>query len=165
MRYAEAMRLLVLSAVTVFVGLAMAACELPHSCTMLGCDTEGVVTVDFTFREPGTYRFEVDVDGVLTRCSMKLPLDADENGEGPRPCDRDAVRLQGSGSALPESEHTLGPITIELPRVRHVDVRAFKDEQPVGTSSFDVRYSESEGPNGPSCPPEKCVSATGGTLQ
>ncbi len=159
------MRTFLLCGVGAFVSVAMAACELPRSCTLLGCDTEGVITVDFTFREPGAYRFEVDVDGVVTRCSMKLPFDAVDDVEGPPWCDRDAVRLQGSGSALPESEHALGPITIELPNVRHVDVRAFKDDQPAGTSSFDVQYSESEGPNGPSCDPEKCVTATGGTLR
>lgn len=159
------MRTFLFFGVATFVSLAMAACELPHSCTEVGCDTEGVVTVDFTFREPGTYRFEVDVDGVVTHCSKELPFDAVNDVEGPPWCDRDAVRLQGGGSALPENEHYLGPIIVQLPRVRHVDVRAFKEEQPVGTSSFDVRYRESEGPNGPSCPPEKCVSATGGTLQ
>ena len=141
------------------LSLAMASCESPlQSCTEMGCG-QGEISVEFVFREPGTYRFQVDVDGARIECTGTLPLD--ETGG----CNREGIMLVASGSMLPPEEQSLGPLVIRGERVGHVEVRAYRDEQPAGTSAFDVTYTESPGPNGPGCDPEVCVAASGGTLQ
>lgn len=118
------------------------------------------IKVQFSYAGAAQYRFEVDLDGVRHECTASLPLRAD----APQSCDDPTLRLTLSGSALPEAEHSIGPLEIWRDDVQRVAVRAFRDESPIGETAFDVKYSTTPGPNGEGCEPEVCHYASGGSL-
>lgn len=151
----RSMRLLSSLLVIAFVGigtLATTACE-EKVCTLMGCGAEGV-TVEFTLRERGAYVIDVVVDGERTTCRATLPLRADDSG-----CGGSAVVLTRSGSALPESEHTIGPLRIASTTAREVSIRLERDGTVVAEKSFSPAYETTPGPNGPECDPASCTSA------
>lgn len=142
--------------------LLCAACggsKLPgidtKSCTEIGC--ENGVKIDFSFRDRGTYVFEVTVDGTTTTCRASLPL--------PRgtfqACDRSEVFLGLVGSELPPEQQSIGGITLPAAtNASSIKVKATRDGNPIGEKTFAPAYVVTPGPNGPDCEPKECKLAT-----
>ena len=74
-------------------------------CSEIGC-TDGY-EADFSpaLEAQGDYVFTLDLDGEVTTCTVALPLVETESCDGP-------LQITRSGSALPESEHSLPSFTI-----------------------------------------------------
>lgn len=132
----------------------------PQACTDIGCSTEGVSVVQFSFAQAGTYRFELTVDGKAVRCTASLPLRG-----GPGDCDDPRVTLGQSGSELPDDQQSIGPLYVRGDDTKRIEVQATRDDVEVGAAAFDVEHTETPGPNGPGCEPEVCRAASGGALK
>lgn len=124
-----------------------------NDCTMIGC-VRGL-SVDFTFKEKGSYVVDVTIDGTKTRCTATLPLPA----EPPSPCDRTDVALTLSGSMLPADQQSIGGLYVQNTSARHVTVRVTRDGVEVGSLDSDVTWVTTPGPNGPNCEPKECRAA------
>lgn len=147
----------------VAASVALVACggsDLDKNCTLIGCDIEGTSVVQFSLSQAGAYRFELSVDGKAVRCTATLPL-----REGVGGCDDERVTLTQSGSQLATDQQSIGPIGVRGKDTQRIEVQAFRDEAPIGTAQFDVKHTESAGPNGPGCDPEVCREASGGDLK
>lgn len=127
-----------------------------QSCTALGC--ENGVRVDFSYGKPGSYVFDINVDGVVTTCRASLPLPRSASSA----CDRPDVLLTLSGSALPEAQQSIGGLLFTSTTAKTISIRATRDGALIGEKTFAVNYIVSPGPNGPDCEPKECkqVSTT-----
>lgn len=139
--------------------LACGGSKLPgldtKSCTEIGC--ENGVRIDFTFRDRGTYVFDVTVDGTTTRCRATLPLARGVS----QACDRSEVFLGLVGSELPPEQQSIGGLTLPAAtNASSITVKATRDGNPIGEKTFAPAYRVTPGPNGPDCEPKECKLAT-----
>lgn len=124
-----------------------------RGCTAVGCNNG--VHVQFSFREKGSYVFEITVDGIKTTCRAVLPL----SDPPPEPCDRQGVFLTLSGSKLPPEQQSLGGIILSTTTAKQLSIRGTRDGATVVTLDRTIDYKVSPGPNGPHCEPKECKSA------
>lgn len=124
-----------------------------RSCTTIGCANG--LTIDFTFKEKGSYVVDVTIDGTRTRCTATLPLPADP----PTACDRLGVALTLSGSMLPADQQSIGGLYVQSTSARHITVRVTRDGVELGSLDSDVTWVTTPGPNGPDCEPKECRAA------
>lgn len=122
-------------------------------CTEIGCDNG--VRVDFTFREPGAYVFDVTVDGAHVTCKATLPLPR----QPPDACDRADVMLGLVGSMLPADQQSISGLIFTSTTAGSISVRATRDGTALGDKTFAPPYVTSPGPNGPGCEPDECKAA------
>lgn len=123
------------------------------SCTEIGC-VNGV-TLDLTPAggwKPGTYRFEIDIDGAVTTCEGSLPLAPCTSGPqvtctpgGNR------VRITESGCALPAGQHQFSQIHLSDESAKSVAVKVSRNGTELVQKTFAPKYLTSQ-PNGPGCP-------------
>lgn len=125
-----------------------------QACTLLDCE-EGI-RIAFSYGEPGTYVFEVTVDGETTTCSATLPLE----GAPANLCDRSGVRLTVSGSELPSGQQSIGGLSLDTKTAEQLRVVAMRDGAPLAELDVVPEYEVRPGPNGPGCEPETCTLAT-----
>ncbi|MCW5835641.1 MAG: hypothetical protein KIS78_24785 [Labilithrix sp.] len=125
------------------------------TCTTIGCGLEGV-EIAFTYREAGTYIFEVTVDGEKTTCRASLPLEPRFSNA----CDRIDVVLGLIGSALPAEQQSIQNLNVKTTTAEVVHVRATRDGVLLGDKTIRLSYKVTPGPNGPDCEPKECKSAT-----
>ncbi|MBX3233123.1 MAG: hypothetical protein KIT84_13215 [Labilithrix sp.] len=121
------------------------------SCTEAACN-DGVL-IDFEYREPGAYAFDVTVDGVTTTCTATLPLPPSETDD---PCAAQGIYLTRTGAALSADMHSLGGIRLASTSAQNVTLEVRRDDQPIADRTFAVQYSVTPGPNGPDCEPKEC---------
>lgn len=74
-------------------------------CTEIGCSDSYDADFSPALTAQGDYVFTLDIDGEITTCIMALPLVETESCDAP-------LQITRSGSALPESEHSLPSFTI-----------------------------------------------------
>lgn len=123
-----------------------------RACTELGC-ANGFV-LEFSYRDRGTYVFDLEVDGVPVTCKATVPLARDTASA----CSSSAAQLGLVGSMLPESQQSIGGLTFfGLPRT--VKVRASRDGTTLVDTTVTPTYVVTPGPNGPGCEPKECRSA------
>lgn len=122
-------------------------------CTEIGCNNG--VHIEFSFREPGSYVFDLTLDGAKVTCNAVLPLPRN-SGDG---CSRNDVVLTRVGSELPLSQQSIGGITLTSSPSK-ITLRAERDGQLLGEATILPAYVTTPGPNGPGCPPKECKSAT-----
>jgi hypothetical protein len=137
-------------------GVLTAGCSVApgdRGCTALGCN-DGV-EVSFTFRDRGSYVFEVTVDTIKTTCRATLPL----SSSPPNPCDREGIFLGLSGSALPPDQHAIVGLRIQSLTAKHLLMRVTRDGNAIATLDRTIDYAVTPGPNGPGCEPKECKSA------
>jgi hypothetical protein len=94
-------------------GLSMACDESPPgsepgdalSCTEIGCSDglEGRFSPEIVTQ--GEYLFTLDIEGQVTTCTVTLPLAETHSCDAP-------LQIMRSGSALPETEHSLPGFSI-----------------------------------------------------
>lgn len=125
------------------------------ACTTMGCGSQGV-DIAFTYREAGTYVFEVTVDGEKTTCRVSLPLEPRFSNA----CDCVDVTLGLIGSELPAEQQSIQNLMIQTTRAEIVHVRATRDGALLGDKTIRLAYQVTPGPNGPDCEPKECKSAT-----
>ena len=150
------MRPLLAAAFTACSVAVLGCGSLPSSkeCTLIGCEQSA--KIDFSFRDPGDYVFEVTVDGAKTTCRATLPLPQ----APPQACDRTDVLLTLVGSALPANEQSIGGLTLHTSTAKTVVIRATRDGAVIGEKTIDLAWTVRPGPNGPDCEPKECRSAT-----
>jgi hypothetical protein len=152
------MKFTLASSIALLVGLA--ACGQSSlvpgakTCTTIGCENNA--KIDFTFRERGSYVFDVTVDGVKATCMATLPLPRGIS----EPCDRTDVLLALSGSELPPEQQSIGGLILLTTTAKTVVVRATRDGALLAERSIDLSYTVTPGPNGPDCEPDECRSAS-----
>lgn len=143
---------------SLFVGsMLVAACGSDgpfsgRSCTLVGCEQNA--KVNFSFRDPGAYVFEVTVDGVKAICRETLPLSQST------PCDRSDVLLARVGSALPANQQSIDGLILQTTTAKTVVVRVTRDGTLIGEKTIALSWTVTPGPNGPDCEPKECRSAT-----
>ena len=76
-----------------------------YGCTQIGCSDSFEADFQPILDAQGEYLFTLDVDGAVTTCTVTLPLAETQSCDGP-------LQILRSGSALPESEHSLPSFTI-----------------------------------------------------
>ena len=79
--------------------------DTSFDCSEIGCSDSFEADFQPVLEMQGDYLFTLDVDGVVTTCAMTLPLIDGQSCDGP-------LQLLRSGSALPESEHSLPAFSI-----------------------------------------------------
>jgi hypothetical protein len=134
--------------------LLLAACDpiplFPHddtaACTDMGC-TDGY-DLGFSVSTPGTWSFDLSIDGAPVHCQATLPL-RESNPDG---CDADDVGLVLSGSALPDSEHSIEGLGVWRVGVETIELTVTRDDAPVWSGTLHPAY-ETLAPNGEACGP------------
>jgi pimeloyl-ACP methyl ester carboxylesterase len=140
--------------VLVAASLALGACGSDkqtngmRACTEIGCVDGLSLPFSRPFREPGSYRLTLELDGASVTCQATLPFAGCTGGGS---CSAPQVLLEQSGCALPSSEHTLTGLRITSTPA-NVRVRVDRDGAPVATGDFSPTYTRSQ-PNGEGCPP------------
>lgn len=124
-----------------------------QGCTALGC--VNAATVDFSFREQGTYLFEVTVAGAQVFCKATIPLPKDAFDACDHP---EMVLLTLSGSQLSVDRQSIGGMTFPQMPAR-ARIRAERDGVLLGDKSIEFVYQTTPGPNGPNCEPKECKQA------
>lgn len=124
-----------------------------RACTEIGC--ENGVRVDFSYRDAGSYVFDVTVDGAKVTCKATLPLPP----QPPTACDGPGVLLGLVGSMLPASQQSIGGLILSSTTAKTIAVRATRDGTLLGDKSFTPPYVTAPGPNGPGCEPNECKLA------
>lgn len=119
----------------------------------MGC-VEGVL-LDFSYRDKGSYFFDVKVDDVVVTCKATLPLAKDP----PLACDRPEAQLGVVGSMLPETGQSIGGLTFPSTTATKITVRVMRDGVELANQTFSPSYTTSAGPNGPGCEPSSCTLA------
>lgn len=136
------------------LGAGCAVTSSDRSCTAIGCN-DGV-TVDFTFRDKGSYVVEVTLDGSKTTCRAVLPL----SDPPPNPCDREGIFLTLSGSKLPPAQQSIGGLIIASTTAKQIIFKITRDGATLAALDRTIDYRVTPGPNGPSCEPKECKQAT-----
>ncbi|MFO0675240.1 MAG: hypothetical protein U0169_01820 [Polyangiaceae bacterium] len=127
--------------------------ESARACRAMAC-VDGV-DVAFTYRDTGTYVFEVTVDGTKTTCTATLPLVATaKNG-----CDADGVFLGLVGSELPPRNQSIGGLTLTTTTAKRIAIRGTKDGVVLGDVDVAPPYRTTPEPNGEGCEPKECKLA------
>lgn len=124
-----------------------------RACTEIGC--ENGVRVDFSYRDAGTYVFDVTVDGTNVTCKATLPLPK----QPPTACDRADVLLGLVGSMLPADQQSIGGLIFLSTTANSIHIRATRDGAALGEKTFAPPYVTAPGPNGPGCEPHECKLA------
>lgn len=124
-----------------------------RACTTMAC--QNGVDVEFSYRDAGTYVFEVTVDGTKVTCTATLPLAQ----QPPDPCDGPGVLLSLVGSMLPANQQSLGGLILTSTTATSVTIHATRDGVLLGDKTFAPPYVTNPGPNGPGCEPESCTLA------
>ena len=148
------LRSLAATLLLLLLGGCAAVTDSPKLCTLASCEQNA--KIDFSFREQGSYVFDVTVDGVKTTCRATLPL----AGQPPTPCDRSDVLLGLVGSALPPEQQSIGGLILQTTTAKTVTVRATRDGALLGEKTIELAWTVAPGPNGPDCEPKECRSAT-----
>lgn len=126
-------------------------------CTAIGCQSGFSLSVSPSSGwAPGSYRFELNVDGLAVTCDGVIPL---QGCAGPSfSCDADGVRLGESGCALDPAQHGIASVLFDgYPRA--LSIRVVKDGAEVTNTQLTPSYKAIQ-PNGPGCDPI-CCSASG----
>lgn len=123
-----------------------------RSCTSIGCSSN--LTVDFSYRDQGTYQVQLLLDGTAVFCKTTIPLPKGNS----MPCSRSDVLLGLSGSELPVAQQSVGPLIVTSFPTK-VEIVISRDDAPLGNQTYDVKYKVTPGPNGPGCEPLECKSA------
>ena len=121
------------------------------ACTALGCGQSGV-EIDFSYKQAGTYVFEVTTDDTKATCKATLPLPR----QPPTACDRPNVLLTLVGSMLPPDQQSIGGLRILTDSATRVTIRGTRDGTVLGEKTFAPEYVVTPGPNGPGCEPAEC---------
>lgn len=124
-----------------------------RACTTMAC--QNGVDIAFSYRDAGTYVFEVTIDGAKVTCTATLPLAQ----QPPDPCDGPGVLLSLVGSMLPADQQSIGGLILSSTTAASVAVRATRDGVLLGDKTFAPPYVTTPGPNGPGCDPESCTLA------
>jgi len=124
-----------------------------RACTEMGC--EDGVRVDFSYRQAGTYVFDIIIDGAKVTCKATLPLPKATADS----CDSADVLLGLVGSMLPFDQQSIGGLVFASTTARSISVRATRDGTVLGEKTFAPPYVTSPGPNGPECEPKECTIA------
>jgi hypothetical protein len=126
------------------------------SCTMMACHSG--VSVNFAFTRPGSYVFDVTVDGEKTTCRTTLPLPASTTPGAA--CDRNGVRLGLVGTAFFETEQSISGLELDTTTAKSITLRATRDGGMIGESTVAPPYKVGPPPNGPECDPPGCTFAS-----
>jgi hypothetical protein len=124
-------------------------------CTEIGCSDGFAGTFSPELEEQGSYLFTLDLDGVRSTCTVTLPIIASESCDGP-------LQISRSGSALPESEHSLPGFMIFSSDFSTYTLTIERDGVEILSWTEEPEW-ETYQPNGEGCEPI-CESA-GSTLQ
>jgi len=73
--------------------------DIYYSCTEMGCVDGLLGRFQPELQTHGEYVFTLDVDGMVSSCSLTLPLVDSESCEG-------SLQITRSGSAMPASDHS-----------------------------------------------------------
>ncbi|HVH46655.1 MAG TPA: hypothetical protein VM925_30145, partial [Labilithrix sp.] len=103
-------------------------------CTEIGCDNG--VRIDFSYRDPGDYVFEVTVDGTKVTCKATLPLPQ----QPPDACDGPGVLLGLVGSMLPADQQSIGGLILSATTARSISVHAMRGSTVLGDKTFAPPY-------------------------
>lgn len=106
----------------------------------------------------GSYRFDIEVDGVMTTCEGSLPLKPCTSGPSLQctPAGQRVV-ISESGCALPPEQQGFSDIAISDTAAKSVTIKVSRDGTALVSKTLAPKYTTSE-PNGPSCPPT-CTNA------
>ena len=129
-------------------------------CTAIGC-LDGL-RVDLTPTsgwKMGSYRFDIEIDGVVTTCEGSLPLKPCTGGPSLQctPAGQRVV-ISESGCALPTEQHGFSQVSISDTAAKSVTIKVSRDGTPLVSKTLAPRYITSE-PNGPGCP-STCTNAS-----
>jgi hypothetical protein len=123
-----------------------------EACTRIGCLSGLNIELKTTSNrwKPGSYRFDMKLDGHDVQCQGRLPLKSCDQ-HSIQCSESDAVTIAESGCALPPSAQGWGPIHIEG-EYKKVDIKIMRDGTVIGHLSESPAYKTSR-PNGPRCEP------------
>lgn len=128
-----------------------------NECTQIGCLNGYSLNVSPASRwAPGTYRFELTLDGRAVVCQGSLPLQP--CAERSFSCDADGARLGESGCALDATQQGIASIMFDGYPLA-LSVRVLKDGAELTTVELTPAYKAGQ-PNGPGCEPV-CCGASG----
>jgi hypothetical protein len=119
------------------------------ACTDIGCSNG--LQVDFTYRDRGSYLFEIEVDGVTVYCKASIPLPRGYTNA----CSSSAAQLGLVGSMLPESQQSIGGLMFGTSPSK-VRIQAQRDGVILADTTMTPSYTVTPGPNGPGCEPKEC---------
>lgn len=119
-------------------------------CTEIGCVDGFSGEFSPAFTTPGAYAFTLDLDGSVSTCAGSLPLNDDFNCDG-------ALGVTLSGSALPDSEHSLPGFQILQFDFVTLQLTVTRDGTEEASWTVTPEW-ETFAPNGPECGPV-CTSA------
>lgn len=123
-----------------------------RGCTEIGCNSN--LTIEFSYRDQGTYEVQLLLDGTAVFCKTTIPLPKGNT----TPCSRSDVLLGLSGSELPVAQQSVGPLIVTSFPTK-VEMTVMRDGAPLGNRTYEVQYKVTPGPNGPGCEPLECKSA------
>lgn len=135
-------------------GPASAAQEA-RICTQIGCSNGLTVSLDQGYRwKPGSYVFDITLDGRAVHCAGILPLNP--CGQPSLRCNAKNVTIGESGCALPKESHGFSDIRFDG-APKSVAVKITSGGSMIASQTFTPSYATSQ-PNGPGCEPV-CHSA------
>lgn len=130
-------------------GLLAGSCLPQKACTEIGCVDGVQVRFSQPIRQPGTYRFQIQMEGVASTCIATLPMPACDRV--PAPCDSLDLLLGLSGCALAADQHAIVSLDIRT-SPRKLDVTVTRDDAAFASGNYDVTYRR-VAPNGEECGP------------
>ena len=119
-------------------------------CTEIGCMDGFNGEFAPAFTTPGAYVFTLNLEGSVSTCAGSLPLNDDFNCDG-------ALGVTLSGSALPDSEHSLPGFQILQFDFVTLQLTVTRDGTEEASWTVTPEW-EAFAPNGPECGPV-CTSA------
>ncbi len=122
-----------------------------RGCTEMSCDDGLSIELERKQWAHGTYRFDIEINGIPESCVAILPFSGCKE-DYLNNCTSDKLRLFESGCMLPAEEHMLGPIQVLSTDIRTLKVKIMHDANVLTEKTFYPHYNKVQ-PNGPGCEP------------